>query len=72
MLYEKNDIILMIFVILIIIIGLGYFVLDTVFSLGILSLSVDIRTELLILEYVLLIALLGLVMLIFFRKKKKN
>ena len=69
---KKNDIILMIFVILMIIIGLGYFVLDTVFSLGILSLSVDIRTELLILEYVLLIALLGLVILIFFRKKKKN
>ena len=58
---KKIDIGLIICILVMIIIGVGYFSFDTVFSLGIMSPSVDIRTELLLIEYALLALLIVII-----------
>lgn len=68
---KKIDIILLICIILMIIIGIGFLFLDIVFSFGIISPTIDIRTDLLIIEYALLVVLLGLILLKVLIKKKK-
>lgn len=69
---KKIDIVLLICIILMIIIGIGYLFLDILFSFGIISPTTDIRTELLIIEYALLIVLLGLILLKMLIKKRKK
>ena len=54
-----------------IIIGVGYLFLDIVFSFGIISPTIDLRIELLIIEYALLVVLLGLMLLKVLMKNKK-
>lgn len=68
---KKINIILLICIILMIIIGVGYLFLDIVFSLGIISPTIDLRIELLIIEYALLVVLLGLILLKVLMKNKK-
>lgn len=68
---KKINIILLICIILMIIIGVGYLFLDIVFSFGIISSTIDIRIELLIIEYALLVVLLGLILLKVLMKNKK-
>ncbi len=65
------NVILLICVSLMITIGMGYLFLDTVFSFGIMSPSIDMRTELIMMEYALLVVLLGLALLKVLIKKKK-
>ena len=64
-------IVLLICIISMIVIGIGYSLLDTVFSLGIIAPSNDIRIALLITEYALTTILLGLLLLKVFIKRKK-
>ena len=59
------DILLLICIILMIIIGIGYTFLDIVFSFGIISPTIDIRIELLIIEFVLFVVLSGLILYYF-------
>ena len=68
---KKINIILLICIILMIIIGVGYLFLDIVFSFGIISPTIDLRIELLIIEYALLVVLLGLMLLKVLMKNKK-
>ncbi len=68
---KKVDIILLICIILMIIIGIGFLFLDMVFSFGIISPTIDIRIDLLIIEYALLVVLLGLILLKVLMKKEK-
>lgn len=68
---KKINIILLVCIILMIIIGIGYLFLDIVFSFGIIHPSIDIRIELLIVEYVLLAIFLGLLLFKVLMKKKK-
>lgn len=65
------NIILLICIILMIIIGVCYLFLDIVFSFGIISPTIDLRIELLIIEYALLAVLLGLILLKVLMKNKK-
>lgn len=59
------DLLLLICIILMIIIGIGYTFLDIVFSFGIISPTIDIRIELLIIEFVLFVVLSGLILYYF-------
>ena len=68
---KKINIILLICIILMIIIGIAYLFLDIVFSFGIISPTIDLRIELLIIEYALLVVLLGLILLKVLMKNKK-
>lgn len=67
---KMSNIILLIGIILITFIGIGYLFLDIIISLGIISPSVDIRTELLIIGYSLIFILLLLLFIKVLIKKE--
>lgn len=62
---KKINIFILICIILMIIIGVGYLFLDIVFSFGIISPTIDMRTELIIIEYALLVVLIVLIIIHF-------
>ncbi len=70
---KKIDIILLICIILLAIIVVGYSFLDIVFSFGIISSTIDIRIELLIIGHALLVVFLGLILIkVAINKKNKS